>query len=83
MEAYIRYIGKWMTTNKLKLNTEKTELLLIGSQFRHKPTIPDIRNICDDLIQPSESAINIGAIFDRNMDYKKRINVICKTFFFP
>ena len=64
------------------LNTDKTELLLIGSQlFGPQPRISDVR-VGDDLIPPSESARNIGVIFDSNMNYKRHISAICKSCFY-
>lgn len=33
IERYLRYITDWMTVNKLKLNTDKTELLVCHSKF--------------------------------------------------
>lgn len=81
MEACIMDIGKWMAANKLMLNTDKTELLLIGSQFGPKFRISDV-NVGNNRIVPSESARNIGVIFDSNMDYKRHISAICKSCFY-
>ena len=64
------------------LNTDKTELLLIGSQlFGPQPRISNVR-VGDDPIPPSESARNIGVIFDSNMNYKRHISAICKSCFY-
>ena len=43
MEACINEIDAWMIYNKLKLNKDKTELLIIGAQHRTRPTIECIR----------------------------------------
>ena len=82
IEACVMDIGKWMAANKLMLNTDKRELRLItGSQFRPQSRIFDVR-VGNDLIPPSESARNIGVIFDSNMDYKRHINAICRSCFY-
>ena len=48
----------WMVNNGLKLNQEKTELVLITSQFRSRPTLEFIQ-VGDEKIQPKSSARNI------------------------
>ena len=51
----IFYIVTWMSINQLlKLNTEKTELIVISSSRQAQP-----------IFEPSDSVRNIGVIFDR------------------
>ena len=38
-EACVKDVSDWMSSNKLKLNSDKTELLLIASQFCPKPQL--------------------------------------------
>ena len=67
---------------KLCLNDDKTEVLVIGSKSAHqKLNIPFI-TIGDQNIVPSNTAKNIGFIFDHVMDCKKQVNAICKTAWF-
>ena len=37
IETCLVDITNWMTTNKLKLNNDKTELLIVYSRFTHYP----------------------------------------------
>ena len=37
LEGCITEVGHWMSTNRLKLNTDKTEL--VGTGFRHNPSL--------------------------------------------
>ena len=48
-------ITNWMTTNKLKLNTDKTELLILYSRFRLSPRLPSFK-IGPDIIKPTNKA---------------------------
>ena len=52
-----------ITTNKLKLNTDKTELFILYSRFRLPPRLPSIK-IGIDIINPTRKARNIGVIFN-------------------
>ena len=39
VEACAREIDNWMCRNKLKLNGDKSELLVISSQYRPRPVL--------------------------------------------
>ena len=58
----------WMTCNKLKLNEEKTEFLVIhvGSHYNLKNLTETVLKI-GNIYKPSTSARNLGAYFDCNM----------------
>ena len=55
-----------MSENKLKLNNDKTELLVLSSRQQHKIARKNI-NIGDCDITSSLTANNLGVIFDENM----------------
>ena len=59
IESCLVDITNWMTTNKLKLNTDKTELLILYSRFRLPPRLPSIK-IGTGIIKPTNKARNIG-----------------------
>ena len=52
-----------MVNNGLKLNQDKTELVLIRSKFRCRPSLEFIQ-LVDEKIQPKPSARNLGVIID-------------------
>jgi hypothetical protein len=67
-----------MLSNKLKLNEDKTEILIISTpQQKAKLSIPCL-NVGSCVIKPSQQARNIGVIFDDTMKMKSQINAICK-----
>ena len=51
-------IDEWMTTNKLKLNKTKTELIVIGSQHRPNTEI-EVLTLGSDDVYSSNAARNI------------------------
>ena len=65
----------WMILNGLKLNEEKTELLLLSSRYRPSPSLEFV----SIGIQPSSSVRNFGAILDPSVDMKDNIKKISKT----
>ena len=65
VEACILDINKWMTANKLMLNNDKTELLVLNARHRPPPPLSSIY-AGSELIIAAESAKNIGVWFDNN-----------------
>ena len=81
VELCVKDIDWWMTTNMLKLNQEKTELIVISSKFRPKPTISYV-SVGDEQILPKSSARNLGVIFDECCNMVEHVNKICKTSYY-
>lgn len=81
IQACVRDIDRWMVTNRLKLNSDKTEVLVLSAAHRPRPPIGDFQ-ICNDNISPSSAVRNIGVIFDENMSLEKHITSVCKSCFF-
>ena len=68
-----------MTDNLLKLNGDKTELLI--SLYENIRESINIENISLDtvLIEPSDSIRNLGAYFNVPLDHTDFINQKCKS----
>lgn len=58
IQSCMKDIDEWMTTNKLKLNKTKTELIVIGSQHRPKTEI-EVLTLGSDDVYSSNTARNI------------------------
>jgi len=70
-----------MTSNKLKLNKDKTEFLLLSS--KHDPQITlTVLHFGNEIIKPSSQARNIGILFDSNLTMIPHINNICRSSFY-
>ena len=75
-------VHSWFCANRLVVNPSKTEYLLIGTlQRRSKVTNSSIffKNVS---LSPTDSAPNLGVIFDSNLDFKSHISSICRSSFF-
>ena len=56
IQSCMKDIDEWMTTNKLKLNKTKTELIVVGSQQRPKT---EVLTLGSDDVYSSNTARNI------------------------
>jgi hypothetical protein len=79
MEECIAEIRTWLRQHMLKLNDEKTEVLLLGSK-NMVSKFPELKiHIGKETLQPTNSARNIGVIFDKHLDMKAHIISTCKS----
>ena len=67
-----------MLHNNLKLNGDKSELLVILSARRSRPTLNSVC-IDNDIVSAAPSAKNIGVVFDEAMSLVPHVTDICKT----
>ena len=68
-----------MLVNKLKLNEDKTEFLLIASPHHHR-LLNDTRLIIDQItLNPASSVRNLGVIFDKFMNMDDHVTNMCKS----
>ena len=66
-----------MLLNNLRLNNDKTELLVLHAKHRPKPPL-DSTTVGDDTVEPTFSARNIGTVFDDTMSFEEQlVNELC------
>ena len=82
MQAWITDIQKWMLTDVLMLNDEKTEFIVIGT--RQQLVKVDIDSLCvgHTASVPSPEVRNLGCWFDNQLKMVTQINQMCKAAFF-
>ena len=71
-------ISCWMERNDLKLNPDKTEILLIHSRFREGPAL-DHMQFGDERISISDKVTSLGVIVDKHMTFDAQIDHVCKS----
>ena len=81
IEDCVRDIDAWMTVNMLKMNRDKTELVVLNASHRPPPPLKSI-SVCDELISKTSTAGNIGVMYDTVMSMEHHITAVCKAGFF-
>ena len=80
MKDCVSDVKTWMTSNKLKLNDDKTECLLIASNRTSLPSPhPTSIHIGDTDILFSLQAKNLGVILTNNLSMEKHVTNICRS----
>ena len=82
LQDCISEIRQWMLVNKLKINDNKTEFLIMGSrQQLQKVNIPEI-TVGDAQIKSTSNVRNLGVIFDENLGMHQHVSKVCRTAYF-
>ena len=84
LEHCITDVGHWMSANRLKLNTDKTELLWAGS--RHGSASlgssgPSLR-LGAETVTPTDQVRVLGAILSSDLSPEKHVSNLCATCFY-
>ena len=80
LQSCLASVQSWMSTNKLKLNPDKTEFLLIGNErLRSKYLSLFPIKLLGVETYPAKSARNLGVIFDKNFNFRSHISAICSS----
>lgn len=82
MQLCLEEIQYWMRVNQLKLNTSKTEVLLLGSPHNLRKIRLSNVVIGGDEIDLTTSARNIGAVLDSNLDMSDHVNSVTRACYF-
>ena len=78
-EQCIREVSLWMSANRLKLNGDKTKMLVISTPQQCLKVSNITLNVAGSIIEPSQTAKNLGVIFDKHLNLKSHVNMVCKS----
>ena len=82
MSTCIVEINEWMTTNRLKLNPTKMELIWLGSPQRLKHCPVGELQIAGAGIKPTTHGHDLGVTFDNDLSLQCHVNHITRTCFY-
>ena len=82
MEKCIRAVRAWLIVDKLKLNEDKSEFMLIGTCQQLSKVRTDSLMVGDTQVKSVSEARNLGVWFDSNFQFHSHINKTCQSAFF-
>ena len=81
IEACVSEIDEWMRLNKLKLNSDMSDILVISSKYRPRPSLDSI-SISEQVVNSSVSARNLVLIVDDSLSLEEHVNSISKSCYY-
>ena len=82
MSDCISDIRSWMISDRLLINDDKTEFLLIGTKQQLSKVNIDSIHVGSDIISPSSEVRNLGAWFDSQLTMTTHISKICASSYY-
>ena len=82
MQSCIVDIRKWMLQDRLKLNDDKTEFIVIGTRQQLAKVNIDSLQVGESIVTAASKVINLGCWFDDQLKMDTHINNICRSAFF-
>ncbi|XP_029284776.1 uncharacterized protein LOC115006618, partial [Cottoperca gobio] len=82
LQACLKDIKTWMSSNFLMLNTDKTEVIILGPKRLRNAFSNDIEALDGINLASSTTVRNLGVIFDQDLSFNSHIKQISRTAFF-
>ena len=74
-------VYSWLTLNRLSLNPDKTEYILIGTPQQRSKVIHTSLSFGGTSLIPSSHVRNLGVEFDSDLSFNQHISNICRSSF--
>ena len=81
MGSCVDDVNKWMIENKLKMNEDKTEIILCNTSRNVKSDNVDNVTIGSERIPYSSKAKNLGVFFDESLSMVHQVNYLCRQMY--
>jgi hypothetical protein len=84
LQSCLESVQNWMFLNKLKLNPDKTEFLLIGHEQQRKKYLSQfpIPLMGVDTKPAEKPARNLGVMFDNNFNFRSHVSQVCSSCYY-
>ena len=79
LESSLQNINSLMSSNRLQMNTSKTEFMMIGSRKKLSKCVANHIKVCNDMVVKSEIIRLLGKWIDSNLNLKTNITKKCQT----
>ena len=80
VEKCVSDVKTWMMSNKLQMNEDKTDVLLVtAKRFLSLQPLPKFMNINSTCVKFSPSVRNLGVTFDSTLSLHQQVMNVCRV----
>ena len=72
-------VYSWLTLNRLSVNPDKTEYLLIGTYQQRSKIVDSTVSFCGKPLTPSSHARNLGVVLESDLSLDRHISNVCRS----
>ena len=78
----ISQLDQWMSSNRLKLNSDKTQLIWLGSRQQFLKVNPDSILLGASTVRFQSSVVDIGVVLDSNLSMRDHVSRLYRTSYY-
>ena len=82
MSNCVESVASWMSSNRLRLNPSKTELIWLGTSRRLQHCAGLTMSVCGADVRPVECVCDLGVLIDSNMTLMNHVNNVVGICFY-
>ena len=82
MSNCVESVASWMSSNRLRLNPSKTELIWLGTSRRLQHCVGLAMSVCGADVRPVECVRDLGDLIDSNMTLLNHVNNVAGICFY-
>ena len=82
MSNCVESVASWMSSNRLRLNPSKTELIWLGTSRRLQHCAGLTMSVCGADVRPVECVRDLGVLIDSNMTLLNHVNSVAGICFY-
>ena len=75
-------ISKWMSSNRLRLNPDKTEFIWFVTPHQADTVSTSHLSVGSASIMPSTTVRNLGIVFDKQLNFSKQASAVVRSCFY-
>ena len=82
LQRCITDIADWMTSNRLKLNAEKTQFIWLGLSYYTASVCRLPLSVGGSSVVPNDTVLNLGVTFDAQLTMRNHVDNVVRSCFF-
>ena len=80
--CHVLLTSTWMSSNRLKLNADKTEFIWLGTRQQLSKVVVTPLQVKDQLLQPTDTVRDLGMLIDSQLTMEAHVRNVVRSYFY-